>query len=365
MIRRPVRRFVDEKQPEVAMRRSLLWLPCLCVALTLLSASRASADSAPTCAGKALPENPLTADTECMTEAGVSLTVPTGWTVAARGHAMLLDPPDGDSHLMLMSVDAADAASAVASAWQSYRPAESRPLRLVLPQDARNGWDERHLYEYVSAPNEKLVVYALAWRAGSHWTVTIVEASRATREKYAAGFGLLQESLQPAGFQRETFAGKAAHPLDAERIGLIKDFVTEQMQRFSIPGVGLSLIDGGKVVFEGGFGVKALGKPDPVGADTLFLAASDTKAMTTLLLAELVDEGKMRWDQPVTDVYPAFRLGDTDTTRQVRMRHLVCACTGLPRQDLEWFFNYAQATPESSLALLGTMQPTSRFGEVF
>ncbi len=146
---------------------------------------------------------------------------------------------------MLISVEAADATSAVASAWQSYRPTESRRLRIVLPQEARNGWDERHAYEYASAPNEKLSVYALAWRADSHWTVTIVEASRATREKYAAGFGLLQESLQPAGFQRETFAGKAAHPLDAERIGLIKDFVTDQMQRFSIPGVGLSLIEGG------------------------------------------------------------------------------------------------------------------------
>jgi len=347
------------------MRTALLWLPRLSVALTIMSVAAASADAPPTCAGKALPDIPLAVDTDCTTEAGVTLTVPTGWSVAARAHALLLEPPGGDSHLMLMSVDAADSATAVASAWQSYGPTESRPVRLVLPQDARNGWDERHIYEYASAPNEKLVVYALAWRADGHWTVTIVEASRATREKYGSGFALLQESLQPAGFQRESFAGKAAHPLDAERIGLIKDFVNEQMQRFSIPGVGLSLIENGRVVFEGGFGVKTLGKPDPVGADTLFLAASDTKAMTTLLLAELVDEGKLRWDQPVTEVYPSFQLGDADTTRQVRIRHLVCACTGLPRQDLEWLLNYAHATPESSLALLGTMQPTSRFGEVF
>jgi len=347
------------------MRTSLLWSPCLSVAVTLLTVAAACAESPPTCAGKALPETPLAADTECTTEAGVTLTVPTGWSVAARARALFLEPPEADSHLMLVSVDAADAATAVAAAWQSYRPTESRPLRIVLPQEARNGWDERHVYEYASAPNEKLSVYALAWRADNHWTVTIVEASRATREKYAAGFTLVQESLQPAGFQRETFAGKAAHPLDAERIGLIKDFVTEQMQRFSIPGVGLSLIDGGRIVFEGGFGVKTLGKPEPVGADTLFLAASDTKAMTTLLLAELVDEGRLRWDQPVTEVYPSFRLGDADTTRQVKIRHLVCACTGLPRQDLEWLLNYAHATPESSLALLGTMQPTSRFGEVF
>src|SRR3984893_17192831 len=58
-------------------------------------------------------------------------------------------------------------------------------------------------------------------------------------------------------------------------------------------------------------------------------------------------------------------MGDSDTTRQVLVKHLVCACTGLPRQDFEWLFNFGSATPASSLASLGTMQPTSRFGEIF
>jgi CubicO group peptidase (beta-lactamase class C family) len=143
------------------------------------------------------------------------------------------------------------------------------------------------------------------------------------------------------------------------------DFVREMMRQFAVPGVGLSLIDGGKVVYQGGLGVKSAGDPAPVDADTLFMAASNTKALTTLLLARLVDEKRLEWDQPVTDIYPDFRLGDPETTRQVLLRHLVCACTGLPRQDFEWLFNFATATPASSLALLGTMQPTSRFGEVF
>jgi len=209
------------------------------------------------------------------------------------------------------------------------------------------------------------VVYALAWRAGQDWTVAIVEASRSTFEKRNAAFSLAIGSLRPKGYQREMFSGKKAHPLDAERIALIKDFVQDAMQQLGIPGVGLSLIDGGKVVFEGGLGVKTLGKPDPVDADTLFIAASNTKAMTTLLLAELVDEKKLRWDQPVTEVYPGFKLGDAETTRQVQVKHLVCACTGMPRQDFEWLFNYATATPASSLASLAAMQPTSRFGEVY
>jgi len=47
------------------------------------------------------------------------------------------------------------------------------------------------------------------------------------------------------------------------------------------------------------------------------------------------------------------------------VKHLICACTGLPRQDLEWLFEFKDATPESALRTLGTMQPTSKFGEMF
>src|SRR5262249_12328583 len=123
--------------------------------------------------------------------------------------------------------------------------------------------------------------------------------------------------------------------------------------------------DGGKVVYEGGFGVRELGKSEHVDENTVFMAASNTKGMTTLLLAELVDEKKLRWDEPVIDVYPSFKLGDTDTTKRVLVKNLICACTGMPRQDLEWIFEFRKATPELSLALLGTMQPTSKYGEVF
>jgi CubicO group peptidase (beta-lactamase class C family) len=95
------------------------------------------------------------------------------------------------------------------------------------------------------------------------------------------------------------------------------------------------------------------------------MVASNTKAMTTLLLAKLVDEHRMSWQAQVTTLLPSFRLGDTATTRSVLVKHLICACTGMPRQDLEWIFEYGNIAPSSSLSLLGTMQPTSKFGELF
>ena len=307
----------------------------------------------------------LSTDTPLTTASGTTFTAPAGWRVTSTANMKVLEPPEADSRLALVDVRAANAAAAVAAGWASYRPDANRPLRITTSQTAQNGWEERHVYNYETSPNERAVVYALAWRWGQDWTVTIVEATHSTFEKRIAAFSLTIGSLRPKGHQREMFSGKKARPLDAERIALLKNFVQEAMQQLGIPGVGLSLIDGGKVVFESGLGVKTLGKPDPVDADTLFIAASNTKAMTTLLLAELVDEKKIRWDQPVTEVYPGFKLGDAETTRQVLVKHLVCACTGLPRQDFEWLFNYAKATPTSSLASLAAMQPTSRFGEVY
>jgi CubicO group peptidase (beta-lactamase class C family) len=111
--------------------------------------------------------------------------------------------------------------------------------------------------------------------------------------------------------------------------------------------------------------VKELGGTDKPDGDTLFMVASNTKALTTLLLAKLVDEHRMTWQTPVTTLFPSFHLGDAETTRNVQVKHLICACTGMPRQDMEWLFEYGKMTPESSLALLGTMQPTSKFGELF
>jgi CubicO group peptidase (beta-lactamase class C family) len=323
-------------------------------------------------AGPALGQEPAPAATEKVekdspraTAAGATFTVPAGWTITTKGPVVVLTPPETDSHVAVVDVKAKDAEAAVAAAWVAYKPGFKRPLRIALPQTARDGWDERKVFQYETSPNERAVVQALARRAGDAWTVVLIEGTEPTFEKRGAPLSLALQSLRPKGYTRESFAGKRAHPLDEKRLAVLKEFVADAMKTLDTPGVGLAFVDGGKTVWAGGLGVKEIGKPDPVGPDTLFLAASNTKALTTLLLAELVDEGKMRWDQPVTELFPEFRLGDEATTKQVQVRHLICACTGMPRQDLEWLFEYREETPASAVKLLGTMQPTSRFGEVF
>jgi CubicO group peptidase (beta-lactamase class C family) len=307
----------------------------------------------------------LPGDTQRTTPAGATFTAPGGWSIGSGANSVVLGAPEQDSHVAIVDVHAADAGSAVDEAWAAYRPDAKRPLKLATPIPARNGWDERKSFDYETSPNERAAVQALALRAGSDWTVVIIDATEPTFEKRGSQLSLIIQSLRPKGYRRESCLGRKALSLSPERIDELKMFVETSMKKLGVPGAGLALIDHGQVVYEGGLGVRELGQPTKVDANTLFMAASNTKGMTTLLLARLADEKKLQWDQPVTQLYPAFKLGDADTTRQVLVKHLVCACTGLPRQDLEWIFEFKNATPESSLALLGTMQPTSPFGEVF
>ena len=58
-------------------------------------------------------------------------------------------------------------------------------------------------------------------------------------------------------------------------------------------------------------------------------------------------------------------MGDEGTTAQVKVKHLICACTGLPRQDYEWLFEFDGVTTQDALGTLATMQPTSGFGEMY
>ena len=296
---------------------------------------------------------------------GSTFKAPADWSVTIEGPVATLEFPEGDSWMWIVETSASHPDSAVAAAWRTTHPEGDRAIRLASPQPGRDGWDEAKTYEYETSPNEQRLIAATAFRNDSTWTVAMIHADLGTVQKRGAQAWLVGQTLRPAGYVDESFAGRSAHPLDTERLALLTGFIETAVRELGIPGVGLGLIQDGEVVFEGGIGVRELGEPEPATADTRFLIASITKPLTTLLLARLVDEGRFAWDTHVLDVYPEFRLGDESTTRQVRMEHLVCACTGLPRQDAEWLLEFDGATPASAMALLGGMQPTSGFGELF
>jgi CubicO group peptidase (beta-lactamase class C family) len=306
------------------------------------------------------------ADTPGKTAAGMSFTQPKDWSVVVKGPATILSAPEADLSIAMIDVgEAANAQAAAAKAWAIYKPGVTRAVRLVSPSPRAEGWDERVGISYETSPSERAVASASAMRQGSAWTVMIVDGAESTANKRSAATSIIQGSLRPAGYAPETFAGKAAHRLTPERIQLLRDFIAESAKELEVPGVGIALIDKGKVVWEGGVGVRELGSKEPVDAHTKFMIASNTKGMATLLLSVLADEGKLQWDQHVTDLYPSFRLGSDEVTKSVLVRHLVCACTGLPRKDYAFILADAGAPASDTFRQLAETQPTSKFGELF
>jgi CubicO group peptidase (beta-lactamase class C family) len=139
-------------------------------------------------------------------------------------------------------------------------------------------------------------------------------------------------------------------------------YVAAVMKRFEVPGMGIAIVKDGQVVLAKGYGVKRLGAPDPVDADTRFGIASNTKAFTALALGMLVEEGKLEWDKPVVNYLPQFMMWDPWVTRQITVRDLLVhrSGLGLGAGDLLWW-PPTTYTPQEIMRRLRYIEPATSF----
>jgi CubicO group peptidase (beta-lactamase class C family) len=107
------------------------------------------------------------------------------------------------------------------------------------------------------------------------------------------------------------------------------DFVERVMERFEVPGLSVAIVKDGDVVLTRGYGVRTLGSPERVDANTLFGIASNTKVFTATALGILVEDGLLEWDAPVVDYLPAFQMYDPWVTRHITVRDLLVHRSGL------------------------------------
>ncbi|MFE8598534.1 serine hydrolase domain-containing protein [Archangium violaceum] len=307
----------------------------------------------------------LDADTPATTRAGHRFIAPAGWSLRVAGTATILESPEGGSWVAFVDTEGVAEDAALAAAWAAFPPGGPRALRSSTAEPNRDGWRDQRTHTYQTSPDERRTVTARTMRHGERWTVRIADLANTVASKREAQIKLLFEELLPSGYVRETFAGRTAHKLDASRLAVLTGFITRAQRTLEVPGVSIGIVQDGKVVLAAGFGVREHGKPEPVDADTRYLVASNTKSLTTLMLGKLVDEGKLTWETPVATALPAFVLGDAETTRSVQIKHLVCACTGLPRLDVEWLMGPERAPATLTLEILARMRPTSKFGEMY
>jgi CubicO group peptidase (beta-lactamase class C family) len=87
-------------------------------------------------------------------------------------------------------------------------------------------------------------------------------------------------------------------------------YVRRAIKTFNVPGFAVAVVKDGKVLLARGYGVRRLGRPAPIDEHTVFFIGSTTKAFTVAALAILVDEGKLRWDEPIQTYLPWFKMYD-------------------------------------------------------
>ena len=113
--------------------------------------------------------------------------------------------------------------------------------------------------------------------------------------------------------------------------------MADALKVWEVPGAAAVVVRNDQLLVLKGYGRKRLDQADPVTPDTVFPLASCTKAFTATLMAMLVDDGKLGWDDPVRDHLPGFKLSDPHADAMVTLRDLLSHRTGIGGNDLLWY----------------------------
>ena len=144
----------------------------------------------------------------------------------------------------------------------------------------------------------------------------------------------------------------------------------EIMTRWSIPGLGVGIVEDGEIVYARGFGVQSLETGVPVTPDSFFCVASVTKCFVATAVMQLVEQGRLHLDVPFIQYLPEFRLDD-ERCQQITLRQMLSHTSGMPDMDeaeydeLVAHPEYDEGAPERYLRALVSRKMIAAPGERF
>lgn len=141
---------------------------------------------------------------------------------------------------------------------------------------------------------------------------------------------------------------RAAAAFVPDRLARIDEWLDRLVAERQVPGAVVMLMKDGQVAYHKAFGVREIGKPDPLRPDDIFRIASQTKAITSLAVMMLWEEGRFQLDDPVGRYLPSFKeqtvltkFNPADSTyearparRRMTIRQLLTHTSGLDYADI-------------------------------
>ncbi len=124
-------------------------------------------------------------------------------------------------------------------------------------------------------------------------------------------------------------ARQPARGLTPAQQARIEQFITERLHQGRVPGLSLAIVKDGVPVFAKGYGSADLASGTPMTERTRVSAGSTMKTVTAAAVMQLVEQGKVDLEAPVTDYLPWFQTADGQAG-SVRVKHLLSHTSGLP-----------------------------------
>ena len=292
-----------------------------------------------------------------------TLTIPGGWDARTTDGIVSATDPEGAIQTWIVVVPSDDAAGAIGEAWPQVDPTfDLEPDTTVSPPS--DGKVEEIVQISYKTDRDRIAL-GIGQRFQGNVYVLLIEAPVNAFVKRQAQVAVLASSLDIAGTTEADLAGVTPARLAQVAPPDLDSWIPQALARTRVPGAVVAIVQDGAVVYQKAFGVKELGRPEPMTVDTQLMIGSSSKSLATLMMATIVDDGLMTWDTPVVDVLPSFSLADPDATANLTMRNLVCACTGVPRRDMEFLFNADTLGAEDVVRSLSTFQLFTKPGETF
>jgi CubicO group peptidase (beta-lactamase class C family) len=326
-------------------------------------------------AAAASSETPESAPAEEDLPAGVASTymdpagrfsapVPTNWTATEEEGYVFLSDPEGTIKAYLTTVETTDIAQAITDTWKLVDPAFDLEVDQVMEIPSAPGIDNTVAYTYKTGDRNRIVQAQGQLKDGVVYA-ELYDVQLEGLQKRQAQLSIVSSGFKVLAQEQTDLSGVQPLPVTAEITDQLEAFIERYMAEFGIPGAAVGIVQGGELVYAKGFGIANPETGAPVTPDTRMMIGSTGKSLTTMMMATLVDDGLMTWDTPAVQLYPDFKVKDPELTETITMRNLVCACTGVPRRDMEWLFNANTLTAQDTVAALADFEFYTDFGEAF
>lgn len=360
-----------------SMKAGVLWLAVIITLILLTGCQPVQPPAQPEQAQvEAQPPEPTEAaategETYVDPQGRFSVPVPVNWEQEqSDGYGVLTSPNGGLTvYVMAIAMDELPAEqeqtleAAVAYGWQQVDPDFALEPDQILDEPVSQV--ERAITVAYDPEDDERFVLGGGWLYDGTAYIALAQGDLVTVQQRISQLQIALSGYDILALDEVDLSGVDPQLITPDVLDALDAYIENAMAEFGIPGAAVAIVQDDEVVYTAGYGVRDPESGAPVTPETRMMIGSTSKTLTTMLMAMMVDEGLFDWDTPVVEILPTFAVASPDLSQQITVENLVCACTGVPRRDMEIFFNYDTLEAEGVIESLATFEFFTDFGEAF